>query len=141
MQVKFKKIGPGAKPPVRVTEGSAGLDLFAARKKTVPTNKTALIDTDWAVAIPKGHVGLIKINSGNATRYSITENAGVIDSDYRGHLKVAISNPSSDPFKVEKGEKIAQLIVMPCLMTDPLFVEDLDKTERGEKGFGEASRT
>jgi len=139
IKVKFKKLGKDATMPKRVTPGSAGLDLYASKKKTVPTNSTVLIDTDLAVEIPEGYVGIIKVNSGIAVRDNVTENAGVIDSDYRGHLKVAIANISADPLKVLKGDRIGQLLIVPCWVGDPEEVEELSSTERGEKGFGQAS--
>lgn len=142
IEVKFKRLSPRAIEPKRVTEESAGLDLYAIAKQTIPTGKTALIETGWAIEIPKGYVGLIKVNSGEAIDFNITENAGVIDSDYRGHLKVAICNPTIDsPYKIVPKQKIGQLLILPCWLGQPQFVEELTETYRGEKGFGAASRT
>ncbi len=139
--VQFKKLNSSAKIPIRVTPGSAGLDLYCNKKLTIATNKTALVETGLAVAIPYGYVGIIKIKSGYAKMFNVTENAGVIDSDYRGELKIAIANISLDPLKIEKGDAIAQLLIIPCWLGEPEIVEELDVTTRGEKGFGEATRT
>jgi dUTP pyrophosphatase len=140
-KLKLKKIGPGAKLPVRVTPGSAGIDLYAARKKVIPTSCTMLVDTDWAIEIPAGYVGLIKVNSGIAVQDNITENAGIVDCDYRGPLKVAIANVSDRPFKIYKGDRIGQLILLPYWKGDVEEVKELSETDRGEKGFGQASNS
>ncbi len=139
-KLKITKKEPGAITPKRVTPGSAGLDLYLIRKIEIPTQSTVVVDTGWQIELPKGHFGLIKIKSGIAINYGLTENAGVIDSDYRGNLKVALTNVSSSPVKIAKGEAVAQLLVIPCWMGEVAEVPVLSDTTRGEKGFGEASK-
>jgi len=135
-ELKVYKAYPDATLPSRGTPGSAGLDLVAYKKTTISTNTTDLVDTGLHVEIPEGYVGIVKIRSGFATKFNVTENAGVIDSDYRGPLKVAIANVSSDPLKILKGDRIAQLLVIPCWMGNIKEITELSETSRGESGFG-----
>ena len=138
--LKVKRLSPNAILPKRVTSGSAGLDLYCSKKIAISTESTSLVETGWAVEIPEGYFGLIKIKSGFATHFNVTENAGVIDSDYRGELKVAIANVSSSPLKIERGESFAQLLILPCEFMVCEEVETLSETKRGVKGFGQASK-
>lgn len=140
-ELQIKKLTSTAVIPKRVTPGSAGLDLVCDKRIIISTGTTGLVDTGLSVAIPEGYVGIIKIKSGYAKEYNVTENAGVIDCDYRGPLKVAIANTSDTPLRVEKGDAIAQLLILPCWMGKIEIVEELTTTIRGEKGFGEASKS
>jgi len=134
--VKFFKGNSDAILPTRGTNGAAGLDLTACKKTTIATNTTGLVETGLHVEIPEGYVGIIKIRSGFAKKYNVTENAGVVDSDYRGPLKVAIANFSSDPLKIVKGDRIAQLLIIPCWTGKVVEITELSETDRGENGFG-----
>lgn len=134
-----KKLTKTAKLPTRATDGSAGLDLYADQKIDISTGTSTGVRTGLSMAIPKGFMGLIKINSGTATKENVTENAGVVDSDFRGEVKVVIANISNDIKKVQRGDKIGQIVIVPCWMGEIKEVTELDNTQRGEKGFGEAT--
>ena len=136
--IKFKRLTESAVVPMRQTEGSAGFDIYSDHDLArVHFGQVVVISTGIAVAIPEGFVGLIKPRSGLAVRRGVDTMAGVIDSDYRGEIRVVLTVHSTDivPFRVEPGERIAQLVVVP-VMLESIEVTDLDDTERGESGFG-----
>lgn len=140
--VKVKKLVENAILPKYGTEFSAGADLVnAGGAVTIESGKTALIHTGIALEIPVGLVGLIYARSGMATKRGLApaNKVGVIDSDYRGEIMVALHNHSQEPQTVEDGERVAQLVITPFVTAD--FVEgDLDDTVRGEGGFGSTGR-
>jgi len=132
--------------PERATDGSAGFDLKSNLFTLIHPNSEAgpaLITTGLAVVIPDGYVGLIRDRSGWATK-GITTRAGVIDSDYRGEIKIVMVNETNTPVFVDKGTKIAQLIVVPYLReVDYLTQEEfysLEETDRGSGGFGHTDK-
>ncbi len=133
----------GAHALKRGSEESAGLDISADVKMggslLIPAGGRLAIPTGVYVKIPKGHYGRVAPRSGLAFKYGIDVLAGVIDSDYRGEIKVILLNTSDVEYEVEDGERIAQLIIEKIAIPD-LFVvghiDDLGSTERGEKGFG-----
>lgn len=120
--------------------GDAGLDLYAAHDAIV-TGETVLIPTGVAVAVPDGCVGLVCPRSG-LSKYGVTvANApGVVDSGYRGELMVRLTTTSATPYPVHRGDRIAQLLVVPILRPEVTVVERLDNTERGTNGFGSTGR-
>jgi len=95
-----------------------------------------LIPTGIALAIPSGYVGLIWDKSGIATNHGLKTMAGVIDSGYRGEVKILIHNLSNQPYTVQAGTKIAQMLIQPVVQNEIIEVKDLDDTSRGERGFG-----
>jgi len=114
----------------RGTSGSAGLDLYS-QEDYKDNGGVVLVSTGVRVMIPEGYVGIIKDRSGMAKK-GVTTHGGVIDSDYRGEVGVMLRLNGNT---IKKGDRIAQLVVVPCLM-DFETVDSLDETERGEKGFG-----
>jgi dUTP pyrophosphatase len=136
--VKIKKLVDGAVLPKYGTEFSAGADLVNAGESiVVEPGKTVIIHTGIAMEIPVGLVGLIYARSGMATKRGIApaNKVGVIDSDYRGEIMVALHNHSAVAQVVESGERVAQIVIAPYVTAT--FVEDeLDNTIRGEGGFG-----
>lgn len=124
--------------PAAQHPGDAGADLAAAESVTLEPGARALVSTGFAVAIPDGHAGLVMPRSGLAIRSGITViNApGLIDSGYRGEVKVALVNHSQQPFTIEPGDRIAQLVVI--AVESPVFVavDELPDSRRGEGGFG-----
>lgn len=126
--------------PSSAHPGDAGLDLYAACDAVV-TGETVLIPTGVAVAVPDGHVGLVCPRSG-LSKWGVTvANApGVVDSGYRGELMVRLTTTSSTPYQVTRGDRIAQLLVIPALRPEVTVVDDLDGTERGAGGFGSTGR-
>lgn len=126
---------PDAVSPYHATEDSAGKDLFAIEYTVIPAGKVEPVRTGVAVAIPKKFFGLIKERSSWAIRKSVFTVAGVIDADYRGEILVCLKNDGEHDVIIEKGDKIAQLIVMPYLR-DAVEVDRLNSTARGTGGFG-----
>jgi dUTP pyrophosphatase len=127
--------------PKRATEGSAGFDLTAAISEPITINPNALskIPTGIAIELPSvQYVALVFARSGIAVKYGIalSNGVGVIDSDYRGEIQVGLCNVSNEPYTIEPGERIAQLVVMPVCIPAIEVVKNLDQTQRGAGGFG-----
>lgn len=134
--LKIKLLHENAKPPVRATQGAAGLDLYAIESLEIWPSVSASIPTGIAVAIEHGWYGRIAPRSGLAVRHGINVHAGVIDSDYIGELHVCLINHGEAPVEIRAGDRIAQLIIEKCWMGKPEVVANLDSTERGKGGFG-----
>lgn len=139
-KVAFKKLDPRAHIPTYGTEFAAGADLYACMEEsvTIAAGETAFIHTGIAIAIPTGLVGLIYARSGLACKKGLApaNKVGVIDSDYRGEIMVALHNHSKTDLVVENGERVAQMVLTPYLTGEYEEVSDLDETKRGEGGFG-----
>jgi len=142
--LKVKILREGAIIPKRATEESAGLDLSALLKNpiTIDPHEIAKIPTGIAIELEKGFAGLIYPRSGLATKHgiSLANCVGVIDSDYRGEILVAIINHSDKPFTINSGERIAQLVVSPVILPEIEITDNLNSTERGAGGFGSTGR-
>lgn len=138
-QVRFKKLHPDAKVPVRATDGAAGFDLHSTQRIDVPPGQRMLLPTGIACAIPEGWCGQVWPRSGLAVKHGIDRLAGLIDSDYRGELHVSLVNHGQDTWEVKEGERIAQLVFVQVLTT-AIEVEDLDDTARGVGGFGSTGK-
>ncbi|MBE6631995.1 MAG: dUTP diphosphatase [Ruminococcaceae bacterium] len=141
IRVNIKKLKDSVKTPAYATEGSAAVDLRAANDSpiVIEAGEIAKIPTGIAIALPDNNaVAVVCARSGLATKFgiSLANGIGVIDSDYRGELIVALINNGKSAFTVEPGERIAQLMFMPVLPAIFTECEELDKTERGEGGFG-----
>lgn len=139
--LKIKKVHENAVIPHRATEGSAGLDLCACMDEplTLAGGETALIPTGLAIALPSAQYGaFVFARSGLSIKHGIglLNSVGVIDSDYRGEIKVGVINQIQEPYTVQPGERIAQLVVMPVSVMPVEEAADLDETERGTGGFG-----
>jgi dUTP pyrophosphatase len=125
--------------PTRAYAGDAGLDLASCERVELAPGERALVGTGLAVAIPEGYAGFVQPRSGLAARHgiSIVNTPGLVDSGYRGELRVALLNTDSrEAFVVEPGMRIAQLVVIPVPEVDPVEVEELPESERGVRGFG-----
>lgn len=143
MELKFRLLEPGAQLPTQATPGDAGLDLRAAEPASIGPSERAQIGTGVAVEIPPGHAGLVLPRSGLALRHGISMvNApGLIDSGYRGELRVLLLNTDREhAFDIEPGDRIAQLLVVPFAEAIPIEVAELSDTERGIGGFGSTGR-
>ncbi len=138
--VFFKLLDSRAVAPYIATDGSAGADLHALCDGTISISpaQTVFVHTGVAVAIPNGFVGLICARSGLATKQGLApaNKVGVIDSDYRGELIVALYNQSKEMRYVSYGDRIAQLVIVPYLTPRFIPADNLDETKRGEGGFG-----
>ncbi|MBI5427369.1 MAG: dUTP diphosphatase [Nitrospinae bacterium] len=122
--------------PAYAHPGDAGADLRSAVDDTVPARGRKLIPAGIRIALPPGHVGLVWPRSGLAVNRGIDCGAGVIDSQYRGELKVLIFNHTDADFIINRGDKIAQLLVQKVETVEFVPVRELDDTQRGENGFG-----
>ena len=146
LQVKAlsEKIGKEIPFPYYATAGAAAVDLHACLDApvTLLSRAQAVIPTGIAVAIPDGYVGIIAVRSSMGVRrgVSLSCDIGVIDADYRGPLGVALRNNSDEPYTIEPGDRIAQLMVVPVACPEIEPVSELPATERGEKGFGSTGR-
>ncbi|HIS75773.1 MAG TPA: dUTP diphosphatase [Candidatus Merdivicinus excrementipullorum] len=140
MQLKIKKLRPEAVLPKRATPESAGLDLCACLEQdlTIEPFQLVRVPTGLAIALEPGTVGLVYARSGLASKFGVTLSncVGVIDSDYRGELQVAMTNHSKTPYTIRPGDRIAQLVVSPVFLPEVEEVPELDETERGAGGFG-----
>jgi dUTP pyrophosphatase len=139
MELRVRLLLPGAELPTRAHEGDAGLDLRAAEPATIGPGERAAIGTGIAVEIPAGHAGLVLPRSGLALKHGIAlVNApGLIDSGYRGEVRVLLLNTDREhEFELERGDRIAQLLVVPFAATAPIEVAELSETGRGLGGFG-----
>ena len=135
----LKRLRPDAVLPARAYDGDAGLDLSACERIELAPGARAVVGTGLAVAIPDGHAGFVQPRSGLAARHGIAvvNSPGLVDSGYRGELKVVLLNTDPDePFVVEPGMRIAQLVVVPVATPVPVEVAELPVSERGERGFG-----
>ena len=139
MELKVKRIHKDAKLPSYGHVGDAGLDLFSVMDCVLKSGEARAISTGLQVAIPDGYVGLIWDKSGISLK-NIHRLAGVVDSSYRGEIKVVMTNLSTGAFSVERGMKIAQLLIQPVVRVKVVDAEDLDETSRGENGFGSTGK-
>lgn len=136
MPISIQRLTETATIPTRATEFSAGLDLYADEDIDIPARGRALVSTGFALALDPWTVGLIWPRSGLAMKYGLDTSAGVIDSDYRGEVKVLLCNGAHDPYHVSRGDRIAQLVITPIFRSPLRAVDALQETERGKDGFG-----
>lgn len=144
MKLKIKKLNENAKIPTYGTEFSAGADLYALLEKDVVImpQETYLIKTGISLEIPAGYVGLIYPRSGLATKKGLApaNKVGVIDSDYRGEIMVALFNHGKEAQKIENGERVAQIVIAPYIQAEFEETDSLTETERNSGGFGSTGR-
>ena len=135
MPLYLQRLTETAISPTRATDGAAGLDLYADEPAMIPEYNRAWVKTGIAVAIAPGYVGLVWPRSGLAGS-GLDTSAGVVDSDYRGELKVLLCNGTPHRRGVKQGDRIAQLLIMPIGMPNVIEVDALPETSRGANGFG-----
>lgn len=140
-RVRWRVLDDGLEPPERAHPTDAGVDLRSVVDAVIEPGRRVLVGTGVAVAIPPGWVGLVCPRSGRAARdgLTITNAPGVVDSDYRGEVKV-ILQATATPVEVARGDRIAQLVVVPCHLGEWQRVDDLDETPRGGGGHGSTGR-
>lgn len=129
----------GAIMPTRAHDTDAGLDLYAMDGQIVPAKESAIFDTGVHIELPNGTVGMLKSKSGLNVKHGLT-GEGVIDMGYTGSIKVKLYNHSGYDYKVNKGDKISQLVIMPILTPELELVDRLEETKRGDDGFGSTGR-
>ena len=139
MELKVKRIHDSAKLPSYGHKGDAGLDLFSSINCVLAKGEIKAIATGIQVEIPVGYVGLVWDKSGISLN-GIHRLAGVIDSGYRGEVKVVMANLGDKDFSVETGMKIAQLLIQPILEVTVINADKLEVTSRGENGFGSTGK-
>ena len=143
MQIKWKRLSPQAVLPQKQTAGSAGYDLAACLEEplTIPPGEMEMVPLGFAAELPQGLAGFVFSRSGlGAQGLVVAQGVGVIDSDYRGPLRVGLHNLRSGPYTVHPGDRIAQLLVVPVLCPEVEIVDRLPETERGAGGFGSTGR-
>jgi dUTP pyrophosphatase len=140
--VSFKRLDKELPPPTQPHPGDAGFDLVTAEDIDLKPGERAVVPTGLAVAIPPGFAGLVLPRSGHAARHGVgvVNSPGLIDSGYRGEIKVILVNHGAAPVWFERGERIAQLMITPVPSVELVEVDDLDETERGMGGFGSSGR-
>lgn len=139
VQLPIKRIDAGLPMPRYAHQGDAGLDLYAAEDATLAPFQRVLIPTGIAVAIPEGFAGFVQPRSGLAIKQglSLVNTPGLIDSHYRGEIKVICINlDAKNSIHIARGDKLAQLVIQPVVSAQLVEVADLDETARGEGGFG-----
>jgi dUTP pyrophosphatase len=139
MELQICRLRPGAVIPERAYSGDAGLDLAACDRIDLAPGERATIGTGLAVAIPEGYAGFVQPRSGLAARHGIAlvNSPGLIDSGYRGELRVVVLNTDRDSsFTIEPGMRIAQLVIMRLPEVELVEVDELPESDRGVRGFG-----
>lgn len=136
MKIKLDK---GAFMPVRAHDTDAGADLRSPIDTVVPARGSRVIDTGVHIQLPHGYAGMLKSKSGLNVKHGITSE-GVIDEGYTGPIKVKLYNHGDEPYSIERGDKITQLVIVPCEYVNFELVEGLDDSERGGEGFGSTGK-
>ena len=134
------KLDLGAFMPQRVHKTDAGLDIKAPRVEFVPPMSSIIIDTGVHIQLPKGTVGLIKSKSGLNMKHNIVSAGGVIDEGYTGSIKVKLYNHGDKGYRIDRGDKITQLLVIPCQYPAIELENELSSTERGDNGLGSTGK-
>lgn len=140
--LKIKKLSEDAIIPFYAHPGDAGLDLFSVEEVTIEPGKRKLVATGISIELPKNTEAQVRPRSGLALKYGVTvlNSPGTIDEGYRGEIKVILINHGEEAFKINRGDKIAQMVIMPVLTVEIKEVEILNDSERGEGGFGSTGR-
>ena len=139
MELPFRALREEARLPTYAKAGDAGLDLASAIDVEVGPGERAMVPTGVAVAIPEGHAGLVLPRSGLASKRGLTlaNSPGLIDAGYRGEVTCSVVNlDRSEPVSIARGDRIAQLVIVPIAVVEPAWTEELPASERGEGGFG-----
>jgi dUTP pyrophosphatase len=142
IELPIRRLRPDAVLPRRAYAGDAGLDLSACERAVLEPGERAVVGTGLSVAIPDGYAGFVQPRSGLAARagISVVNSPGLVDSGYRGELRVVLLNTDREhAFVVEQGMRIAQLVVLPVPEVEPVEVDELPETERGVRGFGSSA--
>ena len=142
--IKIKRLSDKATIPTKGSEQAAGYDLYAANSEmlTIAPHETVKVSTDLAIEIPNGYFGGVFARSGLATKQGLRPGncVGVVDSDYRGNVIVALHNDTDIPRVIDVKDRIAQLVILPYLNVEFNEVDELTDTQRGENGFGSTGK-
>lgn len=143
MELRFARLTENATLPTRAHEGDAGLDLYAAEPAHLGPGERWSVPTGIAVEVPAGHAGLVLPRSGLAREHGIAlvNSPGLIDAGYRGEIRVLLLNTDpAEVYRVQPGDRIAQLVVVPVVAAEPVEAEALAESGRGSGGFGSSGR-
>jgi dUTP pyrophosphatase len=143
VELRVAKVKDEALVPTRAHDGDAGVDLYACEAAHLGPGERWSVGTGVAVEIPQGHAGLVLPRSGLARDHGIAlvNSPGLIDAGYRGEVRVLLLNTDpAETFRIESGERIAQLVIAPIALADPVEVETLTESSRGDGGFGSSGR-
>lgn len=138
--IRFKKLHPDAKLPTRGSEQAAGLDLYSIEPVTIDSGKCVAIRTGISAAVRVGFYGRVAPRSGLAVEYGIGVLAGVVDSDYRGEIICVLINHGDITVQLDRGTRIAQLIIEVIIIPKPEWANSLEDTARGSAGFGSTDK-
>ena len=130
----------GAIKPTRAHNLDAGLDLYTTRRVVIRPDSSAIFDTGVHIQLPEGFFGKIESKSGLNCNHGIVSLGGVIDAGYTGSIKVKLYNFGYEHYVFNPGDKIAQLIIQPCVLTELTEVREFESTDRGDKGFGSSGK-
>ena len=138
MTVKFRKSDPAATLPAYAHPGDAGMDVRSVEELVIEPGGRRLVRTGLVMMLPQGYEAQVRPRSGLALKSGVTvlNTPGTIDEGYRGEVGVILANFGAEPFRVEKGAKIAQIVIAPCTRAEIVETDEVDATERGEGGFG-----
>jgi len=142
IELPIRRLRDDAVVPSRAYSGDAGFDLAACERVELAPGARATVGTGLALAVPEGHAAFVQPRSGLASRHGITivNSPGLVDSGYRGEVRVVLLNTDArEPFVVEPGMRIAQLVVVPVPGVEPIEVDELPESERGVRGFGSSA--
>jgi len=134
--LKINRVDKELQLPAYAKQSDAGLDLRSREEVVIQPGERRVVKSGVKMAIPENHVGLIWDRSGLAAKHSLTTMAGVIDSSYRGEIGIVLINHGKESFTIEKGMRIAQILIQPVVTPHIEEVDELDETERGAGGFG-----
>lgn len=145
IQICIRWCGEGSSQPLGIqTALAAGSDIRADLQEDyiLEPGRRALIPTGWSIALPQGYEAQVRPRSGLALRHGVTvlNSPGTIDADYRGEIKIILINLGQEPYTIEPGERIAQLVVAPVVQVRWECVQELESTQRGEQGFGSTGK-
>jgi dUTP diphosphatase len=139
VKIQIMRLDSGLQLPRYSHPGDAGLDLFSAEDLTLKPGQRAMLGTGIAVAIPEGYAGFVQPRSGLAKRHgmSLVNSPGLVDSGYRGEIKViAINHDPDEAIEIKRGDRIAQMVIVPVASAEVIEVAELPESERGGRGFG-----
>lgn len=138
MKIPFLRLDPELSIPTTAHAGDAGVDLFARVDTDLEPGEWAMVPTGIAVAIPVGYAGLVAPRSGLAARHgiSVVNGPGVVDAGYRGEIQAILINHGASRVELRRGDRIAQLVIVPVAATELMEVAELPDSDRGEGGFG-----
>lgn len=140
-ELRFKKLVPEALAPTKAHPSDLGWDVFSLADVIIPPHQRGMVKTGIAIGFPENVGGVLKDRSGNAAKLGLHVLAGVIDPTYTGEIIVVMLNSGTVPVKIDKGDKVAQMMLMPVFQVSNLIeVEDLGTTDRGAKGFGSSGK-